>query len=78
MERRKEYIDLLESQIGTLNDDLVELVKQCLHNAPEERPKTNELHAAMKRIVVYLEEKRLTPNTWVSNTLHCFCVSISL
>ena len=73
MERRKKSIDLLESQMGSLDDDigrgLVGLVKQCLHNAPEERPKTSELHDTITRIerrVTYLEEKcSLTPSTRV-------------
>ena len=37
------YIELLESQISANHPALVELVKQCLHNNPRERPSTEEL-----------------------------------
>ena len=41
MERRGEYIDLLESRSSL--PALVQLVKQCLHNDPQQRPSTEEL-----------------------------------
>ena len=37
------YIELLETHIGSFHPALVELVKQCLHNDPHERPSSEEL-----------------------------------
>ena len=45
LERRETYIELLEAHIGAVRPAvaLVQLVKQCLHNIPEQRPSTEEL-----------------------------------
>ena len=43
IERRRVYIESLESQIGANHPALVELVKQCLLNNPLERPSAEEL-----------------------------------
>ncbi len=37
------YIELLESKLSADHPTLVEVVKQCLHNDPHERPSTEEL-----------------------------------
>ena len=42
LERREEYVELLESKYGS-QSDLVKLVKRCLHNVPSRRPNTKEL-----------------------------------
>ena len=55
LERRGEYVDILEGEIGFRHPGLVELVKQCLHNAPRERPNTNELLARLQRMKVEVE-----------------------
>ena len=43
VEHHGEYIDILETQIGWLHPVLVDLIKQCLQNVPEERPVTEEV-----------------------------------
>ena len=43
LERRGVYVELLESQVGTNHPALVELVKQCLHNNPRQRPSAEQL-----------------------------------
>ena len=49
------YIDLLESQISSNHPALVQLVKQCLHNDPRQRPSTDELLATLQRMKVEVE-----------------------
>lgn len=48
IERRGVYIKSLEGQILSNHPSLVGLVKQCLHNAPHERPDTEEVLARLK------------------------------
>jgi hypothetical protein len=48
--RRKEYIDILEAQINHFHPDLVQMVKDCLHNAPQKRPITSELFTRLQGI----------------------------
>ena len=56
MERREQYIDLLESKIiSTKHPDLVQLVKQCLNNVPNERPNTDQLLTTLQRMKVEVE-----------------------
>ena len=56
MERREEYVNLLESRLLGLNlSDLVHLVKQCLHNDPLERPNADELLCTLQRMKVEVE-----------------------
>ena len=55
LERRGEYVNILEGEIGFRHPGLVELVKQCLHNAPCERPNTDELLARLQRMKVEVE-----------------------
>ncbi len=45
LERRETYIKLLEAHIGSVHPAvaLVQLVKQCLQNIPEQRPSTEEV-----------------------------------
>ena len=57
VERRGRYIALLEAPapIGVLYPDLVQLVKQCLQNIPDQRPSTDELLATLQRMKVEVE-----------------------
>ena len=57
VERRGRYIALLEApaSIGVLYPDLVQLVKQCLQNIPDQRPSTDELLATLQRMKVEVE-----------------------
>ena len=55
VERRAEYIELLEKEIGNHYPSLVQLIKQCLHNAPEERPATDEVLNQLQRLKVEVE-----------------------
>lgn len=48
LERRGVYIELLESQMSANLPALVELVKQCLHNNPHQRPSTEQLLTTLK------------------------------
>jgi hypothetical protein len=55
LERREQYIEALEGVVGYLHPALVELVKQCLHNAPRERPNTDDLLARLQRMKAEVE-----------------------
>ena len=55
LERRGRYVELLESLINPLHPALVQLVKQCLHNVPRQRPSTYELLATLQRMKVEVE-----------------------
>ena len=55
LERRGRYVELLESLINPLHPVLVQLVKQCLHNVPGQRPSTDELLATLQRMKVEVE-----------------------
>ena len=55
LERRGRYIELLESLINPLHPALVQLVKQCLHNDPRQRPSTDELLATLQRVKAEVE-----------------------
>ena len=48
MERRGDYIAVLEGEVGHGYPALVQLVKQCLHNAPQQRPSTEEVLARLQ------------------------------
>ena len=50
LQRREQYIEILEAHIGRYHPALVELVKECLHNAPEQRPNTDDLLARLQRM----------------------------
>ncbi len=54
MERRGVYIEKLE-QICANHPALVELVKQCLHNDPRERPSTEDLLTRLQEMRIDLE-----------------------
>ena len=55
LERRGRYVELLESLINPLHPALVQLVKQCLHNVPSQRPSTDELLATLQRMKAEVE-----------------------
>ena len=56
VKRREQYVDLLELKLHSSNlQDLVGLVKQCLHNDPHGRPKADELLATLQRTKVEVE-----------------------
>ena len=55
VERRREYIELVEAHIGVLYPSLVQLVKQCLQDIPNQRPSTDELLATLQRMKVEVE-----------------------
>ena len=41
---------MLEAEFGRLHLPLVQLVKECLHNVPNERPTTDDLLARLQRM----------------------------
>ena len=43
MGRRRRFIELMEGSLNADHPALAELVKQCLHNVPYERPNAEEL-----------------------------------
>ena len=45
----------MEGAVGLLHPALCQLVKQCLRNAPHERPTTDELLATLTRMKVEVE-----------------------
>jgi hypothetical protein len=55
LERREQYIEALEGAVGYLHPSLVQLVKQCLHNAPHERPNADDLLARLQRMKAEVE-----------------------
>ena len=50
LQRREQYIETLEAHIGPYHPALVELVKEYLHNVPEQRPTTDDLLARLQRM----------------------------
>ena len=46
---------MLEAQVGSLHPGLVQLVKQCLHNAPDLRPTTDEVLGSLEGMRVEVE-----------------------
>ena len=54
VERRGVYIEKLE-QLSANHPALVELVKQCLHNVPHERPSTEQLLTRLQRMRAVVE-----------------------
>ena len=55
VERRGEYIEILEGELGRHYPALVQLVKQCLHNVPDQRPSTDEVLGSLQRMKVEVE-----------------------
>ena len=41
---------MLEAEFGRLHLPMVQLVKKCLHNVPNERPTTDDLLARLQRM----------------------------
>ena len=54
VERREQYIDQLES-FCLKHPNLIQLVKQCLNNVPNERPNTDQLLTTLQRMKVEVE-----------------------
>ena len=54
MERREQYIDQLES-FCSKHSNLIQLVKQCLNNVPNERLNTDQLLTTLQRMKVEVE-----------------------
>ena len=54
MERRSDYIQLLHGQLGE-QYPLVQLVHQCLQNAPARRPSAEELLRQMEAVRAQIE-----------------------
>ena len=50
LQRREQYIEILEAHIGRYHPALVELVKECLNNDPDQRPTTDDLLARLQRM----------------------------
>ena len=57
VQRRQQYIAILEVDIGRYPPALVELVKECLHNSPDQRPTTDDLLARLQRMREEVERK---------------------
>ena len=50
VQRREAYFEKADSEYGRLHPSLLDLVKQCLHNAPGRRPSSNELLAKLEKM----------------------------
>ena len=50
LQRREQYVEILEAHIGRYHPALVELVKECLNNDPDQRPTTDDLLARLQRM----------------------------
>ena len=50
LQRRGKYIDIMEAEFGRLCPTLVEIIKQCLLNAPDKRPSTDALLTRLQRM----------------------------
>ena len=50
LERRERYIAVMEAEFARLCPALVQLIKQCLLNAPDKRPSTDELLTRLQRV----------------------------
>ena len=50
VQRREQYIEILEAHIGCYHPALVELVKECLNNTPDQTPTTDDLLARLQRM----------------------------
>ena len=50
LERRGRYIGLLEAMVISHHPALVELVKECLNNDPDQRPTADDLLARLQRM----------------------------
>ena len=55
VERRGEYIEMLEEKFDRNYPALVQLIKQCLHNVPDLRPSTDEVQGGLQRMKVEVE-----------------------
>ena len=55
VQRREQYIELLEALIGVLYPNLVLLVKRCLQDIPDQRPSINELLDTLQRMKMEVE-----------------------
>ena len=55
VERRGEYISLLEEELGRHYPAIVQLVKRCLRNVPDQRPSTDEVLGSLQRMKVEVE-----------------------
>lgn len=49
------YIEKLEAQVGWSHPALLPLVTRCLHNAPEQRPTSEELLGEVQSVKVEVE-----------------------
>ena len=73
IERRKKYIDALEKENGWLNPGLIHLIKQCLYNAPHQRPSTDELLVRLQVMRVIQEGENVN-----QHQVHILCHGLAL
>ena len=55
--RRQPYMTTLETQVAQSHPVLLELVRQCLHNAPERRPSSVEVLDRLQQVKVVVKER---------------------
>ena len=56
MARRGEYIEQLRAKFSQLHPSLVQLIEQCLHNTPEQRPATDRVLITLQRLREEVED----------------------
>ena len=55
VERRGKYMEILEGDFNYRHPVLIQLIRQCLHNAPERRPSIDEVLGSVQRLKVKVE-----------------------
>ena len=50
VQRRELYLERLEAQVGQPHPLLVQLIRQCLHNALEKRPSSEDLLCRVQKV----------------------------
>ncbi len=56
VQRRSEQIDLLIRQLGGQRHPLVQLVVQCLHNNPRQRPSVREVLSQLEKVRAQIQD----------------------
>ena len=56
VERRQKYIGLMERKLSSEHSGLADLIRQCLHDNPSQRPSTEELLTRLQELKGTLDQ----------------------